>query len=160
MSQQFKLHEYGTHRRRMMFSIGNLAARRGVKTTASERRNQRHLRRRGAMLVVVAVMLVGFIATVVFSVEIAHRHLSRTELRSATDAAAQAASQKLSATSDTLLAIQAGQEIALLNQVNGQPLHLAADDFEFGRSRRDDTGRVFFSVGATPPNAVRVNLDR
>ena len=107
-------------------------------------------------MVLILVMLVGFLATVAFSVDIAHMHLSRTELRSATDAASQASSQELAATFDTSLAIQKGQEIAALNLVNGEPLQLVAGDFEFGRSDLDATGRFVFAQGSTPLNTVRV----
>ncbi|WP_286178237.1 vWA domain-containing protein [Rhodopirellula sp. JC639] len=116
----------------------------------------RRRKRRGAMLILILVMLVGFVATVAFSVDIAHMHLSRTELRSATDAASQAASQELSRTFDTSLAIRKGQEVALLNRVNGQPLQLENSDFEFGRSDQDAEGRFVFRDGATPMNTVRV----
>ncbi len=119
-------------------------------------RSMRRRQRRGAMLILILVMLVGFLATVAFSVDIAHMHLSRTELRSATDAASQAASQELSKTFDTSLAIRKGQEIALLNRVNGQPLQLENGDFEFGRSDLDADGRFVFRHGGTPLNTVRV----
>lgn len=128
----------------------------------TESRNMRPLRyrkipkRRGAMLVLILVMLVGFLATVAFSVDIAHMHLSRTELRSATDAASQAASQELAGTFDTAMAVAKGQEIAGLNRVNGEFLQLAEGDFEFGRSDMDVSGRFVFQDGRTPLNTVRV----
>ncbi|MCD0460876.1 vWA domain-containing protein [Roseiconus lacunae] len=112
--------------------------------------------RRGAMLVLILFMMVGFIAAVAFSVDIAHMHLSRTELRSATDAAAQAASQELSDTFDRAAAIRKGQEIAALNLVNGDPLLLDGADFQFGRSDENADGRFVFSEGTTPLNTVRV----
>ena len=118
------------------------------------RRRQRP--RRGAMLVLIVLILVGFMATVTFSVDIAHMHLTRTELRSATDAAAQAASLELSRTFDTDRAIAKGQEIAWENQVDGQPLQLLPEDFEFGRSTLDESGRFVFVANATPQNTVRV----
>ena len=113
-------------------------------------------RRRGAMLVLIVVMLVGFLITVAFSVDIAHMHLARTELRTATDAASQAASQDLSETFNTRSATRTGQEIARLNNVYGDPLELAEDDFEFGRSNIDGAGRFHFSAGGRPLNTVRV----
>lgn len=119
-------------------------------------RKNRHRQRRGAMMILILVMMVGFIAAVAFSVDIAHMHLARTELRSATDAAAQAASQELSDTLDRNLAIERGQEIAALNIVNGQPLVLADSDFQFGRSEEDNQGRFVFNSGVTPFNTVRV----
>lgn len=116
----------------------------------------RRTQRRGAMLVLILVMLVGFMATVAFSVDIAHMHLSRTELRSATDAASQAASQELATSLDTKLAIAKGKEIAALNLVNGDPLMLSDGDFEFGRSDLDASGAFVFTQGRKPLNTVRV----
>lgn len=131
-----------------------------IRPTGVMRRLPRHRsarrRTRGAMLVLILVMLVGFVATVAFSVDIAHMHLSRTELRSATDAASQAASQELSRSFDTALAVEKGREIALLNRVNGQPLQLVQSDFQFGRSEPDANGRFLFTSGDTPLNTVRV----
>ncbi|MCA9139782.1 MAG: VWA domain-containing protein [Planctomycetales bacterium] len=118
--------------------------------------SRRRPKRRGAMLVLILVMLVGFLATVAFSVDIAHMHLSRTELRSATDAASQAASQELARSFDPSLAIAKGQEIAGLNRVNGEFFQLDASDFEFGRSEIDESGRFVFQNARTPLNTVRV----
>ncbi len=108
------------------------------------------------MLILVVVMLVAFLVTVTFSVEIAYMHLARAELRSATDAAAQAASQELSRTLDPELAIAKGQEIAEANLVSGKALQLGSEDFQFGRSELDDSGRFVFREGLVPQNTVRV----
>lgn len=113
--------------------------------------------RQGAMLILILVLLVGFMATVAFSVDIAQMHLSRTELRSATDAAAKAAAIRLSQTFDRADAIRFGTEIAADNTVNAEPLLLAGGDFEFGRSEADNNGRFQFASGNTPLNTVRVN---
>ena len=51
--------------------------------------------RKGAMLVLIAVVLVVFIVMTVFAVDVAFMHLVRTELRTSTDAAARAASEAL-----------------------------------------------------------------
>ncbi|WP_231741971.1 vWA domain-containing protein [Stieleria varia] len=121
------------------------------------RKNQHARSRRGAMLIVILVLLVGFLATVAFSVDVAQMHLARTELRSATDAAAKAAAIELSRTFDVNEAIRLGTEIAAENTVNGDPLLLAGGDFSFGRSEADRNGRFVFSAGVTPNNTVRVN---
>ena len=113
--------------------------------------------RRGAMLILILVLLVGFMATVAFSVDIAHMHLSRTELRSATDAAAKAAAIELSQSFDQAEAIRFGQEVAADNTVNSDPLLLAGGDFDFGRSEENASGRFEFTSGNTPFNTVRVN---
>lgn len=113
--------------------------------------------RRGAMLVLIAVMLFAFMMTVAFSIDIAQMHLARTELRTASDAAANAAATTLASTQDRDAAIARGQEIAAANRVSGEPLLLAAGDFDFGRSERQSNGKFQFSAGAAPFNGVRVD---
>ncbi|MEL6105169.1 MAG: vWA domain-containing protein [Planctomycetota bacterium] len=107
------------------------------------------------MLVLIVILLLGFMITVAFSVDVAHMHLARAELQSATDAASKAAAQELSVTFDENAAIARGQEIALLNTVNGEPLQMRPSDFALGRSEPDSTGRFVFTPGATPTNTVR-----
>ncbi len=113
--------------------------------------------RRGAMLVVIAIMMIGFMIAVAFSVDIAQMHLSRTELRSATDAASKAAAQTLSLTLDTNAAIARGQAIAAKNTVNGEPLLLDPSDFSFGRSQELADGKFHFTSGGSPKNSVAVS---
>lgn len=120
----------------------------------SHRRRAKH--RRGAMLVLIAIMMIGFMVAVAFSVDIAQMHLSRTELRTATDAASKAAAATLADSIDIDAAISRGQKIAAENTVNGQPLLLDSSDFAFGRSSESPTGRFEFSVGSFPHNSVRV----
>ena len=93
------------------------------------------------MLILVAIMLIGFMVTVAFSVDIAHMHLAKTELRTATDAASKAAAATLSETFSEQAAIERGQQIAALNLVNGERLLLAPEDFRFGRSMEKTSGR-------------------
>ena len=122
----------------------------------ARRRNGFARRRKGAMLVLIAILLIGFMATVAFSVDIALMHLTRTELRTATDAASKAAAIELSQSLDRNQAIARGQEIAALNDVSGDPLLLAAGDFEFGRSAEQPNGKFTFTNIGTPTNSVRV----
>lgn len=116
--------------------------------------------RRGAMLVLIAIMMFLFLIVVAFSIDIAQMHLSRTELRSSTDAAANAAATTLADTLDRDLAIRRGQQIAQANLVNGQPLLLADGDFQFGRSDRQLDGKYAFNAGEAPFNGVRVHGQR
>jgi len=113
--------------------------------------------RRGAMMVLIAIMLIGFMVAVAFSVDIAQMHLSRTELRAATDAASKAAAQELADTLDINAAIARGQAIAARNTVNGDPLLLDPADFTFGRSAELASGKFDFSAGGRPMNSVLVN---
>lgn len=108
------------------------------------------------MLVMIAVLLLGFMVAVAFSVDIAIMHLSRTELRTATDAAAKAAAAELSDSLDRDQAIARGQAIAAANSVNGDPLVIPTADFQFGRSVSTTTGRFQFTSGQGPFNSVRV----
>lgn len=130
-----------------------------VKTTAGATRQRawrRRSRRSGAMLVLVTLMLAGFLVALAFSVDVAQMHLTRTELRTSTDAAAQAAAAALSDSQDVDFAIARGRAIAAQNVVGGDPLLLAAEDFELGRSVRDGSGVFRFTAGETPTNSVRV----
>lgn len=121
-------------------------------------RFSRHARdRRGAMLILIAVMMFMFLITMAFSIDIAQMHLARTELRTASDAAAGAAATILADTQDPAAAIIRGQQIAAANRVNGAPLLLAPGDFDFGKSERQKSGKFQFVAGSTPFNGVRVD---
>ena len=120
------------------------------------RRQMPAKRRRGAMMILILIMLIGFLVTVAFSVDIALMHLSRTELRTATDAASKAAAQELASTQDEGLAIARGKEIAALNLVNNDPLLLSNSNFEFGNSSESVSGQFVFDENAIPTNSVRV----
>jgi len=98
-----------------------------------------------------------FLITMAFSIDIAQMHLARTELRTASDAAAGAAATTLSETQDTAAAIARGQQIAAANRVNGAPLRLAPGDFDFGKSERQASGKFQFTPGVAPFNGVRVD---
>ena len=78
-------------------------------------------------MILIAIMMIGFMITVAFSIDVAHMHLSKTELRTATDAASKAAAATLSDTYSEELAIKRGQEIAARNLVHGDPLVLAPE---------------------------------
>lgn len=122
------------------------------------RRSVARPERRGAMLILIAILMVAFMVTVAFSIDIALMHLSRTELRASTDAAAKAAASELSRTLDVNAAIRRGQELAAANLVADEPLLLDASDFTFGRSKEEDaSGKFVFDAGGTPRNSVRVN---
>jgi Ca-activated chloride channel family protein len=114
-------------------------------------------RRRGAMLILIASTMILFMIFVAFAIDIAHMYLAKTELRSATDAAAKAAAQELSRTQSIDAAIAEGVRLASANQVNDQPLLLSPSDFAFGRSVEDgSTGQFIFRASGTPTNSVRV----
>ncbi len=86
-------------------------------------------KRKGAMLILICIMIFAFLATVAMSVDIAYMNLVKSELRSATDAAAKAAAEHLARTQDVPGAIDRGQEIASQNLIAGRPLTLEDGDF-------------------------------
>lgn len=108
------------------------------------------------MLILVAVLLIVLIVTVVFSVDVAYMQLTRTQLRSATDAAARAAAESLSRTQDTAQARAAAKAIATKNLVANAPLILSDQDVEFGRAIRESDGHIGFVSGGQPFNSVHV----
>jgi Flp pilus assembly protein TadG len=117
--------------------------------------------RRGAILVLVAVCLPLCIIMAAFAVDVAWMQLVRTELRTATDAAARAAAKELSLSQSIDAARARAKEAAQRNRVAGDPLLLADADIEIGHgAQASATSRFQFAAGATPLNAVRINGQR
>lgn len=116
--------------------------------------------RRGAMLVLIAVLLIAFFVTVIFSVDVAYMQLVNTQLRTATDAAAKAAVDTLTRTEDIAAARAAAIRVAEENLVAGRPLVLDADDIEFGNSNIGASGQVQFTPGGVPLSAARILGDK
>lgn len=116
--------------------------------------------RRGAMLVLVAIVLVMLLIGAVFSVDVAYMHMVRAELRTATDAAARAGSEALARTQDPDEARAAALAIANLNNVAGNGLSLQDNDIEIGTIRRAGNGRFNFVPNTNPLTAVRVRGSR
>jgi hypothetical protein len=112
--------------------------------------------RRGAIVVLAAFMIVAFLVTVAFSVDVSYMQLTRTKLRSATDAAARAAGEGLSRAQDMDYARQQAKDIAAANKVAGKPLLLDDSDIVFGHSDQQANGAWAFTAGGEPINAVRV----
>lgn len=121
----------------------------------SGRRHQR----RGAMLVFILVCLPVILAFAVFAINVAWMQLTRTELRTATDAAARAGSRTLSLTQNIGEARAASVAAARNNLVAGDPLLLAPSDLQFGHTPSQASGLWKFSPrspSADDINSVRV----
>ena len=116
----------------------------------------RNQSRRGAMLVLVAVVLIILLIGAVFSVDVAYMHMVRAELRTATDAAARAGSEALARTQDIDVARAAAIATAAENRVAGVGLTLDPSDIVFGGLRTGDSGRFGFSADEFPITAVHV----
>lgn len=113
--------------------------------------------RKGAAHVLIAAMLFTFLVTAAMTIDYAYMQLIRTELRTATDAAAKAGAEALARTQDTEKAKEAAVHYASLNKVGGQPFKISKDDVSLGRVTAQQNGSWSFTAGATPYNSVRIN---
>lgn len=116
--------------------------------------------RRGAMLVMIALLMVVLFIAAALSIDIAYMHLVRAELRTVSDAAARAGTEALSRTQSENQAIQAAINIAAENQAAGDPFLLTANDIEIGSHQILSNGTFEFVPGGRPSNAVRVQAAR
>ena len=112
--------------------------------------------RRGAMLVLVAITIILLVIACAFSVDVAFMQLTRTELRTSTDAAARAGIEALSRTQNLDDARAAARNAASINPVAGAPLLLDDADMIFGRSTRGANGVFNFNAGDPDVNSIRV----
>ncbi len=108
----------------------------------------------------VAVVIVLMFVACAFAVDIARMHLTRSELRTATDAAARAAVESLGRVQNTQQATDAAIAIGKRNLVAGTGLTLDANDIVFGNATRGSDGKFAFTESTTFINTVRVVGER
>lgn len=124
------------------------------------RRVRHRAARRGAMVVLIAVMLAAFLIVAGMAMNVAYMQLTRTQLRTATDAAAKAAVEALQRTQSVASARTAARDVAALNAVAGVGLTLTDSQIVFGGTVQQSDGSWAFTPGATPSNAARVTGSR
>ena len=90
------------------------------KTSLQKIRSLKEAGRHGAMLPMVGFVMIILFVACAFAVDIARMHLTRSELRTATDAAARAAVENVSRTNDLQQARDAAVAIAQQNMVAGR----------------------------------------
>jgi Ca-activated chloride channel homolog len=129
-------------------------------TTFAPRRRVRAAARRGSVLVLNLFLISATLVIAALAVNVAYVELARTELRTATDAAAKAAAVVLGQTQDEGDARQAAIDVALLHEVAGRPVQLVDLDVQFGRTTEQSDGSFNFAEGTQPFNAVRVIAPR
>ncbi|MEM6656121.1 MAG: vWA domain-containing protein [Planctomycetota bacterium] len=118
----------------------------------------RRSRRRGAILVLLAVLMPVIAIMAAFAVDIAWMQLVRTELRTATDAAARAGAKSLSIDQDLDIARGAAIAAAARNQVAGQSMRVGPEDVVFGSSEQSGANAKFeFNPSGSVINGVRVD---
>ena len=107
--------------------------------------------RRGAILVMSAVLMTLIFAFLAFTIDVGHMTITKSELQNTADAAALGAIMELS-TSDAAT-IQTAKDMAELNFAAGSPVMLADSDVEIGLF---DFETKSFVTPSAAPNAVRV----
>jgi Flp pilus assembly protein TadG len=116
-----------------------------------------HQHRRGAAHILIAAMLFTFIVITALTVDYAYMQLIRTELRTATDAAAKAGAEALARTQNANSAKAAAVLYAGMNKVGGRPFQISTNDVTLGRVTAQNNGSWTFVANSTPYNSVRVN---
>ncbi len=116
----------------------------------------RHRRqRRGATLVLIAVLMVVLLGMVAFSFEIGRIYLVRAQLQSAVDAGALAASIQLREDPDDInAALAAANEFVQYNEV-GWSVVVPQNAITAEAGKWDDAAKTF-STATSDPDAVRV----
>jgi Mg-chelatase subunit ChlD len=112
------------------------------------------------MAILLCVLMVVFLATVAFAVDVAYMKLVKSELQSATDAAAKSTAEALARTQSISQAVARGKEIASRNLVANSGLILDDSNFEFGNSTRNGEGKFVFTSRTNPINSVRIEGKR
>ncbi len=114
--------------------------------------------RRGAILVLIAVLMPVIALMAAFAIDVAWMQLVRTELRTATDSASRAGAKVLSLEQDIDLARAAAIDAASRNLVGGAPMQVDGADVQFGLSEQPTPNSKFaFTAGGSPLNAVHVD---
>lgn len=128
----------------------HLRRRRGIGLT------HRSTDRRGATLVLIAIMSTALISLSALVLNWSYIELTNTELRSASDAAVKAAVVTLSQTQSQSQARQAAKAIAREYTIGGHKLKLRNSDIQFGNSEQQPDGSYSFVTGQQPVNSARV----
>ena len=122
--------------------------------------NRHHYRsRRGAMIILIAIVMIVLLIGAVFGVDVAYMHMVRAELRTATDAAARAGAETLARTQDVDAAVASAQRVASLNKVAGKGLTVPESAITVGGFTAQQN-RFVFDETKNPFVAMRINGSR
>jgi Mg-chelatase subunit ChlD len=109
------------------------------------------------MLILIVTGITILLVAAAIGIDVAYMHVTRAELRTATDAAARAGVEALGRTQNIALARQAAIDFAARNTVAGAPLLLSGNDIEIGSTIGGGGTRFTFRPGANPPTAMRIH---
>ena len=124
--------------------------------------------RRGAILVLTAVVMIAVMAIVALALDVSYLSLTKTQLQGAADAAALAGAMELSGTEDPAIvranALAAIQDVASKHR-NGDKTSVAVDasDVTFGKMSWNSSTNSFTTAwgeAQTPYNVVKVRAER
>lgn len=122
---------------------------------------QKNRNRRGAIIVLFAILLPILLVILGFAVDYAYMQKTRNEVRVIADLGAKAAADTLARTGgDVDAAIESAKLIARTNFVAGKPMTLNDDQIIFGRAIETNDGSYTVNVGQTPFNSVSVRAER
>jgi Flp pilus assembly protein TadG len=112
--------------------------------------------RRGAIAVLVAVMIPVLLVLTAFAVNVSYMQMVREQLRVTCDASAKAALVNFGATQQQSSAIALAQSLANQNLVAGQTLPINSSNLLFGNATKGTSGVYAFSAGGSPLNSVQL----
>ncbi|MFT7631442.1 MAG: Ca-activated chloride channel family protein [Mariniblastus sp.] len=112
--------------------------------------------RDGAMLPLIAVTITILFVAAVLSIDIARIHVARSELRTATDAAARAGVEALGREQSQEAGFQAAIDIASKNKVSGSGLVLERSDILFGTAIQANDRSYQFLEGGLILNSIKI----
>jgi Mg-chelatase subunit ChlD len=113
--------------------------------------------RRGAMLVMILILLPVLLSIAAYAVNLAHIESAHTEIRIANDVAAKAAGRVYSLTGDRDLALEAAQEAADNNPIfNEFVLPIEDSDLTIGSSTRPADADAYQFTPSFQGNSVRI----
>lgn len=113
--------------------------------------------RPGAIVPLVAVMLVALLMLSALAINTAYVELARTEMHIAADAAARAGGRELTIARSLSAASKKAKRLGRLNTVGGKPLTLSGRDIQFGVANRPSANsRYRFKPTRANPTSVKV----
>lgn len=115
-------------------------------------------RRRGAMAILIALLLPMLLALVALFLGVAHIQLTRAEMRLAADASARAATEAILRTSNEDIAFRHALAVAATHEISNHKVILDRPDVIFGQARSESDGEWSFIPNQEPYNAARVNI--
>ncbi len=139
----------------MQMTIANTGPRPKDLATRPTRR-QRHGRRKGATMAMLAILMPVMIGVSAMAINLVYMEMTRTELQISMDIAARAGGRTLAVTENQQQAIATVEHMLAQNPYANRVLTIDETDIDFGVSvRYSDAERYQFSAG-TSPNALRI----